>query len=969
MSRYDALTAHLSHRVRGKGLRAALLTTVASTALLCLGNNRVFAQACAPLNPGEGGTVTCSGGFIPGGYIAPPNTGLTVNVLNGTTVQGAGVGIQISGTGNSTINNSGTIQDGTAAVRFDGAAGFSKTLNNNGSINGNIVGTGNGVIVINQNGNLNGGITITGTGQNTINLPSGRNINGAVNIAGTSNTVDSFGIFNQGLIISGNGTNTVTIHTGSQVNQTFTITGSGTNTVDNSGIFNNGIGLNGNGTNTVFNRAGATINQDLTSTGSARDFVDNMGTINNNVRLNDGDDVYINRNAADANPVGPREIQNGVVDLGPGADVFLMLGGRVNNQVLLGPGADDATISGGVITQFVRAEDGDDRLLWTGGNIGGLDMGAGNDVATFRNLTSTHLTPGLRIDGSLGFDRLVWDNTAGDGAERYVQWELFELTNNSRFTFTSTLTLGDPGTGTGTLSIDSTSTVFAGNGTHTVAPFTAGLLVTVINAGTIDLTNGGANPNDRFVVMGHYVGSGGRLNLQTVLGNDSSPSDRLVISGAGATATGSTTINVTNLGGFGALTTGDGIRVVGTAGGATTAAGAFALPAPIAAGIYEYQLFRGGVTAGTANDWFLRSHIPGPTPIPPDPPDPTPPTPDPGPTPPPDPPAPTPRPSIPIIRPEIPGYMIAPAMAREVGLAAIGTFHDRRGDQSLLAGQGVARSAWLRVFGGTQKQATGVPIPGTSFVLAPEFSGHVWGVQVGLDLWAVDRPTGQDRFGVFYTHTGASGDTIGNTLALFRNASGELKTNGDSVGVYWTHIGHTGWYTDAVALHTWLGGSSSSRRGIGANINGTALGVSLEGGYPIPVNAGWRLEPQAQLIWQRVDLDDTADRFSRIGYGATDSFAARFGVRLEGTMRLGAIAYQPHFGVNVWHNFSGDYAVVFNTLPVTTNGSGTSLELVTGVVATLTANVSAYAQVSYATNLNDELRRTLGGRFGMRVRW
>jgi autotransporter family porin len=48
--------------------------------------------------------------------------------------------------------------------------------------------------------------------------------------------------------------------------------------------------------------------------------------------------------------------------------------------------------------------------------------------------------------------------------------------------------MGDAGTQTGTVSIDAASTLFAGD--PSVLPFTGGQLVTVINAGVIDLTNG-----------------------------------------------------------------------------------------------------------------------------------------------------------------------------------------------------------------------------------------------------------------------------------------------------------------------------------------------------------------------------------------------------------------------------------------------------------------------------------------------
>src|SRR5262249_38418499 len=156
----------------------------------------------------------------------------------------------------------------------------------------------------------------------------------------------------------------------------------------------------------------------------------------------------------------------------------------------------------------------------------------------------------------------------------------------------STLTMGDSGTGTGTLNIDSTSTVSAGNGTHTVAPFDSSELVRVNNAGTIDLTNSGDSTTDRFVVRGEYLGQSGNLDLQTFLGTDNSPSDQLVIQGGGGRAAGKTAINITNVNGPGAATTGNGIRVVDDdlAGGATTDAGSFVLGSRTAAGVFEYQL-------------------------------------------------------------------------------------------------------------------------------------------------------------------------------------------------------------------------------------------------------------------------------------------------------------------------------------------------------------------------------------------
>ena len=62
--------------------------------------------------------------------------------------------------------------------------------------------------------------------------------------------------------------------------------------------------------------------------------------------------------------------------------------------------------------------------------------------------------------------------------------------------------------------------------------------------------------------------AGSTLALNTFLAGDDSPSDRLVINGG--TATGNTGIVVTNAGGPGAVTAGDGILVVDTTNGGTT---------------------------------------------------------------------------------------------------------------------------------------------------------------------------------------------------------------------------------------------------------------------------------------------------------------------------------------------------------------------------------------------------------------
>jgi len=896
-------------------------------------------------------------------------------------------------------------------------------VTNNGNINGNINITGGGNFTFVQNGIFGStNINATSSGTNALLVNPGRSVAG-VTMAGANNTVDNSGTFNTSLQLTATDRNNVINRAGGQFNSVELI--APRNVIDNSGTFNGGMHFTSDSTNTIQNRPTGIING-ITATGTSKDQVNNEGQINGSVSLGDGDDWYVNLGRT-----GPGTLL-GNVDLGAGNDILYIENGLVSSPVNLGSGDDWAAVLNGTLSSDLQAGDGADRFYWAGGTItAGVDLGAGDDRADFYSLTQSNLLTGERISGGTGNDTMVWHHTIGDDVYRFVNWELIELSDNSQMIFSnySTLTMGDSGTGTGTLSIDSTSAVSAGNGTHTVAPAVSGQLVNVYNAGIIDLTNSQQTMTDRFTVVGNYIGVNGNLNLQTYLGDDSSPSDQLVIRGNGARAAGSTLINVTNINGPGAMTTGNGIRVVDAdlAGGATTDVGSFSLGSRVAAGIYEYALFRGGVGADAGdNDWYLRSSVftgimptvpvipptPPPPPIPaPDPqpavtlpapppplapapppstiapptilPIPVPPSPlppvTPAPSPEPLPPAPTEPPApeptappteTPLIRPEIPGYTIAPAIAHRMGIAALDKFHARQGDQSLLNSYGVVPGAWGRGFGQSADQERSSSIVGHGFQLAPEFDGHIWGLQTGFDLLGRENGDGsQERLGLFYTHMEARGDITGNILAGNHLNAGDLELDGDGIGAYWTHVGSTGWYIDTVGMLNWFDGEADSSYGAGADISGNSVLLSLETGYPFALSGSWTLEPQAQLVWQRVDLDDTHDRFASIAYGAADTWMGRLGLRLESDTTMNEVPVQPFVDINLWHNFSSSYTSKFNDGSLETQMESTSLEVGAGVSTRLSANVSAYAALHYATSVDGDDNRSLGGNIGLLIKW
>jgi autotransporter family porin len=623
------------------------------------------------------------------------------------------------------------------------------------------------------------------------------------------------------------------------------------------------------------------------------------------------------------------------IQLGNGNNVIQMTGGQLNGAVVTGTGADQFT--------------------WSGGGINGaIGLGGGNDTATLRNITDAQLATTPVIDGGAGTDHLVFDSATVTGFARFMNWENVALTSGTRLTLDGGgMTLGDVGTGTGALTIDASSTLLAGNGVNaTIRSFTAGQLVSVTNAGTIDLTNGGSTAANTLTVAGSYIGAGGTLRLNTVLGTDGSPSDKLVIAGAGASASGSTGIAVFNAGGGGAVTLGNGIALVQATGGATTMAGSFSLTGPVAAGAYEYMLVKGGIGGANPDNWYLRSAILVPTPPGGAPSEPQP-LPLPG-------PVPAGFTVVQLIRPEVAVQSVVPDIARTLALLALGTFHERRGDQALLDN---APAAWGRVFGqqGNEQYSGGV---------RPDFNGTFAGFQTGLDLLRFETWNGvRNLIGVSAGQARASGDVSGFVLGVEGAHAGNIDLSSTSVGGYWTVLGSRGWYVDMVAQGDFIGGTPRSDRGIGANISGTNFTASIEGGLPIALGAGIAIEPQAQFIYQHLGLNNTQDAFSSIGFASPDVVNGRLGIRLKGTFGSGETIWTPYLKSDVWWRTADADEVAFGSNVLSTLAyTGPAVEVGGGVSGRITPFLSIYGEASYRTAVDDSLT-IYKGNVGLRATW
>jgi outer membrane autotransporter protein len=664
--------------------------------------------------------------------------------------------------------------------------------------------------------------------------------------------------------------------------------------------------------------------------------------------------------------LGIETLIDGNLVSGFGNDTIILRGGTLGGNISTSGGEDRITISGGSLKGNVLASAGNDVLNWSGGTVGGrVDMGAGDDQVSIDNLNPQTLT--INIDGGVGNDQLQFINSEVDGGARYLNFEAVDLSQNSRLTLDDTLVLGDAATGSGTLAIDGSSTLVARQGT--VAPFTTGQLASVRNAGTIDLSTGN-DAQGRLTVNGNYQGDNGLLRVNSVLAGDGAASDRLVVSQG--SISGSTRLEVNNLGGAGAATSQNGIQVVESRDGATSTATAFVQTQTLSVGAYDYRLFKGGVTAGSENSWYLRSTLVAtPTPTPQEPEEPGEPPVEPAVTPPVAAPAPgqaeLPAPvagiSVPLYRPEVPVYAAAPRGAAIIARQALGTFHQRQGDQLRLTNQGGLSASWGQAYGSALRQQW-------SGTVSPSLDGDLYGFKVGQDLYAKASDDGyRQHLGLYVSHSRLDADVKGFALAVEDRSVGDLKLDGDSVGGYWTLVGPQGWYLDSVLQYTKLDGRARSDRGDKLNIDGHAWTASLESGYPISVSERWTLEPQAQLIAQKVSLDSANDSVSHVSHDAQVELTGRLGVRLEGAYNGGSgRLLQPYAQLNLWHGDGGRDTLTFDGVDtIKTDYRYTSLQLETGLVAQVSEVLSLHGGVQYSSNLDSRQQEASGVNLG--VRW
>ena len=618
------------------------------------------------------------------------------------------------------------------------------------------------------------------------------------------------------------------------------------------------------------------------------------------------------------------------------AKVTLNNTGTIVGNILTRSGNDQVTQTSGSISGDITLGAGSDALIASGGAlVGSTHMGADDDVVSLSGTVDVTAAP--QFDGGAGLDTLNIDglkikgftaasndNTGNDlnKGNNLTQWETINLNNAAKLTL-----MGDlfAATNVGTLNINSASTLDL---TQTT-PTAFSVYGDVNNGGIVDMFNNSIGTMT--TITGNYAGvAGSTLKMDTVLGNDASATDKLIING---NTTGTTSLSVNNVGGTGAQTV-EGIQVVQVDGASS---GTFALASPVQAGLYEYQLFQGGTSTPTDGDWYLRSTLlaceitntcPVVPPVEPEP------------------------PVIPIYRPGVANYVVAQTSNADLGYLALDTLHQRIGEQRTLATDNP--QTWVRAIAGYSSNN------GKNRF---EYDQTAVGFQIGQDLLHDTTGSGtQQRAGLTTQYLRGNVDTRDRVrpIAGLSEDTGHIQSTAYGLGAYYTRMTNQGAYVDLVTQVNRLDNQFNDAYGSSSKQKGWQVGLSAEVGKPVAQIKGWTLEPQAQLSYLHAHYGAFADQFSKISSLNADHLRARLGLRVYKERHPDSSKTAQYYAIaNIHHDLISPESVELAALNsddrvgVSERYDRTSWEVGAGVQHPLSKNTYFYGDARYEQSFGD----------------
>ncbi|WP_404680448.1 autotransporter outer membrane beta-barrel domain-containing protein [Raoultella terrigena] len=887
----------MKRNVLANSVRLAILSTpVIITGLI------TSVQAAGPCNSADAMTYVCSGSETNG-------IDLSGSSLNVSTTPGFGVdttdvhALELTNSGGDLIfkdeNQSKIVGGETGITAINDNSATNMMVSTSGHVNG-------GSYAVSAQNNGSGATVITTTG--TINSGNvGLNVVNGSNTTGlTITTNNEFGVGKDAINAANNGSGATVITTTGTINSgnvgINVVNGSNTTgltiAADSTfGVGADGINATNNGTgvtaittlgNISSGRHGIYANNDTTATDMTIKASGNIGV--------GGDGINTTNNGTGMTDI----TASGAVS---GAHGIYAVNGSNATDMTINVSGDIASWGNGIYAE----NNGDGPTSIT--NTGKIEAPSYGNAIITQGRTST-ITNAGRIIGKVQLGNE--GNTVTNAIEG--TWDMSGDTS-------------DFGTGANALVNAGILMTASGASSDGVQTTTLNQVGTLTNSGSLTMANERAG--DTTVINGNYVGNGGTMTFDTVLGDDSSVTDKLIVNG---NTSGTSSVLFNNIGGSGAQTL-NGIEIISVNGQSD---GIFIQDGRIAAGAYDYSLVRG--KGSNASNWYLNSWQ------------------DQGNT-------------TQVLRPESGAYAANLAAANNLFTTRL---HDLIGETQYtdaLTGEKKVTSMWLRNEGGHNRSRD------SSGQLKTQANRYV--LQIGGDI-AQWSSNGDDLYhlGVMAGYANSKSNTISNANGY--RADGSI--NGYSTGVYGTWYANkadkTGAYVGTWAQYSWFKNRVTGEGMSSEAYDSQGFTASVESGYTFRLGQAedglqsYFIQPKAALTWMGVKADKHTELNGTEVVGEGDgnvqtSLGAKTYISKTTKIDDGKEStFQPFAEVNWLHN-THDFASRMDGVVVKQNGAKNIAELKMGVEGQLNKQFGLWGNV--AQQLGDkgysDTSATLGGKY------
>ncbi|WP_225781809.1 autotransporter domain-containing protein [Xenophilus sp. Marseille-Q4582] len=324
--------------------------------------------------------------------------------------------------------------------------------------------------------------------------------------------------------------------------------------------------------------------------------------------------------------------------------------------------------------------------------------------------------------------------------------------------------------------------------------------------------------------------------------------------------------------------------------------------------------------------------------------------------------------SLPMYRAEASLYAALPGQLRESDLAMVGNLHQRMGDDAAGAGVPAASAGHRQAWGRVVSVDRDIRQAGT---VSPHSSGRLSGFQAGTDLWA--NP--QWRAGVYVGQLEGDVRVSGFARGMQNYASGANDLRSQYLGAYATWASDAGLYVDGVlqaGRHRYSVHPTAAFAGSG---KGDSLLASVELGRAFAIAPRWVVEPQLQLVHQRIRLDDGAIAGAQVRQDSPSGWTMRAGLRVRGEFQAGAGTVQPYARLNVYRRSSGTDTARFigpaAFTDIATATGGTRSELALGATWQPSPRTSVYGELGklWASGGDARIQSGVNASVGVKLRW